>query len=199
MNTIKRFQDHYKAGFMPWVHHKADFNLVDMVKRWPVKPCRALEVGCGTGTDAIWLAKKGFSVTGVDVSDIPINIANEQAKKAKVAVGFMVKDFLSEEIGGKPFDFIFDRGYFHSYRTSLKRKAVARRMAANLDTGGLWLSLLGSCDSPPREGGPPMRSAREIVNAVESFFEVRLIKTSVFGSESEVPANIWVCMFQKRD
>ena len=111
----------------------------------------------------------------------------------------MVKDFMSEEIPGRPFGFVFDRGYFHSYRTAIKRKLVAKRIARHLGKGGLWLSLIGSCDSPPREDGPPMRSAREIITAAEPFFEIKLIKTSKFGSDSKVPANIWVCLCKKRD
>ncbi len=199
MNTKNRFLEHYKSGFMPWVHKKPDFNLVEMVGNWPIKPCRALEVGCGTGTDALWLAKKRFDVTAVDVSDIPINIAKDHAIKAKQSINFMVKDFLSEDIPGSPFDFVFDRGYFHSYRSAIKRKQVVRAIAARLNKDGLWLSLIGSCDSPPRDSGPPMRSVKEIANAVESLFEVKLIKTSLFGTNQENPANIWVCLFKKRN
>jgi SAM-dependent methyltransferase len=198
MNTKNRFLAHYKAGFMPWVHSKPDFNLVEMVKNWPIEPCNTLEVGCGTGTDSIWLAMQGFEVTGVDVSDIPIEIARSQASKTKADVTFLECDFLTEKVPGSPFDFIFDRGYFHSYRTAPRRKAAARAISENLREDGHWLSLIGSSDSPPREGGPPMRSAREIISATESFFEIKLLKTSVFGSESEHPANIWVCLFKKR-
>jgi SAM-dependent methyltransferase len=198
MKTKSRFIEHYKAGYMPWVHKKPDFNLVEMVENWPIKPCRTLEVGCGTGTDSIWLAKKDFEVTAVDVSEIPIGIATEHALKSKVNVNFLTRDFLTEAIPGSPFDFVFDRGYFHSYRSSISRKAVARAMAKNLNKGGLWLTLVGSCDSPPREGGPPMRSAKNIIDAVESFFEVLLLKTSKFGSDSKEPANIWVCLLKKR-
>lgn len=183
---------------MPWVHKHPDFNLREMVEQWPIRPCHALEIGCGTGTDSLWLAEQGFKVTGVDVSGIPIGIAREDAGKQGTEVNFLVKDFLSEEIPGAPFDFVFDRGYFHSYRSATGRKKAAGRIAANLHNGGLWLSLIGSCDSPPRDEGPPMRSARDIILAVEPFFEIKLIKTSKFGSDSKEPANIWVCLMQKR-
>jgi SAM-dependent methyltransferase len=199
MNTKTRFKKHYTEGFMPWVHSKADFNLVEMVKNWPLKPCKTLEIGCGTGTDAIWLASQNFEVTAVDAVELPIKIANETAVKEGVNCSFLVKDFLNDEIPGGPFQFVFDRGYFHSYKSNRRRKKLAQTIYKNLAKDGLWLTLAGSCDSPPRETGPPMQSAKNIVDAVEEFFEIKLLKCSVFGSESEVPANIWVALMKKRN
>ena len=186
----------YKEGFMPWVHSKPDFNLVEMIKHWPIEPCKAIELGCGTGTDAIWLAEQGFNMTAVDVSEIAIGIA--KTTPADATVNFLVHDFLTEEIPGQPFKFAFDRGYFHSYDTDKSRRKVAKTIASILEKDGLWLSLMGSCDSPPRSDGPPMRSAKNIVDAIEPWFEIKLLRTSVFGSESEVPANIWVALMKRR-
>lgn len=199
MRTKDRFKNYYSEGYTPWVHSKPDFNLVEMVESWPIKTCKTLEIGCGTGTDAIWLAQKGFEVTAIDAVDVPIKLANEKAEKENIRCNFLVKDFLREKIPGSPFSFVFDRGYFHSYKTNKSRKKFARIVSKNLAEDGLWLSLLGSCDSPPRETGPPMQSAKNIVDAVEDFFEIKLLKSSIFGSESEVPANIWVALFQKRN
>ncbi|MEJ2593644.1 MAG: class I SAM-dependent methyltransferase [bacterium] len=177
-----RFVTRYREGYTPWAHKKADFNLVNMVREWPVKPRRVLEMGCGLGTDAIWMAEQGFEVTAVDAVDIAIQMARKVPGADKVR--FLVRDFMHEEIPGGPFDFVFDRGFFHSFDTERDRKAIAKKVASLLDGNGYWLSLLGSCDSPPRDSGPPMRSARDIVNAVEPFFEIKLLKPSIFGSES---------------
>ncbi len=183
---------------MPWVHSKPDFNLVEMVQNWPISPCKTLELGCGTGTDAIWLAKQGFDITAIDVVDIPINLAKEQAIKENANCNFLVKDFLKEAIPGSPFDFVFDRGYFHSYKSHMQRKKLVITVSNYLSSGGFWLTLVGSTDSPPREEGPPMRSAKDIIDAAEPYFEIQLLKSSVFGSESEVPAKVWVCLMKKR-
>ena len=72
MKTKERFIKHYKEGYMPWVHKKPDFNLIDLIRDWPVEPCRVIEMGCGTGTDSLWIADQGFEVTAVDVSEIAI-------------------------------------------------------------------------------------------------------------------------------
>lgn len=199
MKTKDRFKNYYGEGYMPWVHSKPDFNLIEMVENWPIKPCKTLEIGCGTGTDAIWLAQNGFDVTAIDAVDFPIELATENAKKENAKCNFLVADFLKDEILDSPYDFVFDRGYFHSYKTNKSRKKLAKNVSENLAKDGLWLSLIGSCDSPARETGPPMQSAKNIVDAVENLFEIKLLKCSVFGSESKVPANIWVALFQKRN
>lgn len=199
MKTKTRFENYYREGCMPWVHTKPDFNLVEMVRNWPVKPCKTLEIGCGTGTDAIWLTEQGFNVTAIDAVDLPIKLAKEKIELGDLKCNFHVKDFFNDEIPGGPFQLIFDRGYFHSYKTNKNRKKFARTVYENLSNGGIWITLIGSCDSPARETGPPMQSAKNIVDAVEEFFEIKLLKSSVFGSESKVPANIWVGLFSKRN
>lgn len=198
MGTSKKFINHYRNGYMPWTHEEVDFNFADMVRDWPINPCRALELGCGTGTDAIWFAQNGFDVTAVDVSDIAIGIARENANKHNVECNFIVADFWKDGLDQGNFDLVFDRGYFHSYKTGKKRHKMAKLVTGQLNAGGLWLSLIGSCDSPPRTGGPPMHSAKEIISGVEPFFEILVMKSSRFGSEKENPAKNWVVLMKKR-
>jgi methyl halide transferase len=50
----------YQDKFAPWDVKRPDSHLAGIVKNTPVVPCRALELGCGTGTNAIWLARQGF-------------------------------------------------------------------------------------------------------------------------------------------
>ncbi|NOX85954.1 MAG: class I SAM-dependent methyltransferase [Chlorobi bacterium] len=198
MTIKKRFTKHYQNGFTPWVHYKADHNLIEVVESWPVKPCKVFEPGCGTGTDAIWLAQAGFDVTACDLVEIPLNTARENAKKENVTVEFLHLDFLTAEIKNAPFDFVFDRGYFHSYRTPGKRKKLAKKVASVLTDDGLWLTLVGSCDSPPRKTGPPMRSAKNIVDAVEKYFEIQFLKAGFFGGKHKPGSKLWICLMKKR-
>ena len=125
-------------------------------------------------------------------------MAQENAGKSGVICQFMVKDFLNDRLDSAPFDFVFDRGYFHSFKTNLRRKKIVKKTADYMADDGLWLSLIGNCDSPPRETGPPMLSAKNIVNAVEPHFELQFIRTSVFGNDQKNPAKIWVCLMKKR-
>lgn len=200
MEVKDRFIKRYAEGYMPWVHKKPDFNLTTMVQQYPIQPCKVVEIGCGTGTDAIWLAAQGFHVTAVDVSEIAIDIAQNDARKANINCRFEVNDFMKDEIPGHPFQFVFDRGFFHSFDKTSARQSFAARVAKNLTKDGVWLSLLGSADDLPRKrgNGPPQRSATAIVKAVEPYFEILSMTMSYFGSDSPVPAKIWVCLMKKR-
>lgn len=198
MKTKDRFIAHYKKGYLPWDHKSADYNLLEMVELFPVDPCKTLEIGCGTGTDAIWLAEQGFDVTACDVSEIAIGLAKEKLRGKNIPCNFQVLDFLAEKIGNKPFELVFDRGFFHSYGSKKKRKKFAERVASNLVNEGLWLTLVGSKDRPKTNSGPPRRSALDIISAVEPYFKILSLNASYFGNEQARGDENWVCLMEKR-
>mmetsp|Transcript_18474 Transcript_18474/g.8621 ORF Transcript_18474/g.8621 Transcript_18474/m.8621 type:complete len:84 (+) Transcript_18474:301-552(+) len=72
MSVESRFEKMYKTGDIPWDLGRPDFNLINIVTKSPIPKSRALDIGCGTGDNAIWLAQKGFIVTGCDCSEIAI-------------------------------------------------------------------------------------------------------------------------------
>jgi SAM-dependent methyltransferase len=158
-----------------------------------------LEVGCGTGDNAIWLAQHNFSVTGCDISETAIEMALEKASVSNVSCSFLVADFLNNRISGSPFGFVFDRGCLHSVETEDERRQFANNVFSHLDEGGLWLSLVGSADDQQvREVGPPQLTAGELAAAVEQYFEIISLSASHFGSNQSDPPKAWVCLMRKR-
>jgi SAM-dependent methyltransferase len=198
MSVNKRFMERYKTGNTPWDIGKPDFNLIETVTKIPIKSCKALDIGCGTGDNSIWLAQKQFQVTGTDVSEIAIEKAKEKALKSNVRCTFLVVDFIKYRIEDAPFGFVFDRGCFHAFDSNKERKRFAKNVASNLKTDGLWLSLIGSADEPRQGPGPPQRTANDIVAAVESYFEILSLISSHFDSNRQNPPKCWVCLMQKR-
>ncbi|HEX8953476.1 MAG TPA: methyltransferase domain-containing protein, partial [Polyangia bacterium] len=96
----------YAEGDLPWDTGVPDGHLVATVGAGVITPGRALEVGCGTGTDVLWLAAQGFDVTGVDVSSLAIDKARAKAAAAGAAASrcrFDVLDFLVADPAGGPF------------------------------------------------------------------------------------------------
>ncbi len=198
MKLKTNWHERYASGIIPWDTGRYDFNLGKIVTKVPIKPCKALEVGCGTGSNAIWLSRKGFSVTAVDIAEIAIQRAIKKVSKRGLRCKFYVADLMNERIGGSPFGFVFDRGCFHSFDSAKERSKYAKIMHSYLKRGGLWLTLIGSADDQPRDPGPPQRSARDITIAVEPYFKILSLYASHFDSNMQNAPKAWVCLMQKR-
>ena len=89
--------------------------LQKVVSGGTVPRCRVVDMCCGSGTDAIYLAGKGFDVTAIDVAPTALGQALEKAARAKVSVNWVVADILAPP-DVKPFDFVYDRGCYHVVR-----------------------------------------------------------------------------------
>ena len=199
MSDQKRWEERYRNGSIPWDLGRPDSNLTNMVAERPIYRCKALEIGCGTGSNAVWLAQQNFQVTATDVSVLAIKEAKKRASDSRVKCRFVVADFLNDKIPDAPFGFVFDRGCFHSFDSDKERKKFAKNVAFCLEDDGLWLSLVGSTDGPPREVGPPQRSARDVVVAVEAYFEILLLNSTHFDSNDPEPPRAWVCLMRRRE
>jgi len=198
MTVEKRYKERYEAGDTPWDIGKPDFNLIQTVTTTPIEPCKALDIGCGTGDNAIWLSQQNFHVSGIDTSEIAIEKAKEKALKANVKCAFIVIDFLTSHVEGTPFGFAFDRGCFHSLDSHKERKSFAENVNGHLEKDGLWLSLIGNADEQLHGPGLPQRTAGDIVNSVEPYFEILSLVSSYFGSNRLNPPRAWVCLMRKR-
>jgi len=165
-----------------------------MIESRAIASGRTLEIGCGTGTNAIFLAEHGFDVLGVDISEIAVSKARA---KAHGLCRFEVVDILGAAPPGGPFEFVFDRGCFHAFDDEHERIRFAQRVAAELVEHGLWLSLIGSTEGPAREEGPPRRSARDVMNAVEPSLEIVQFRSTEF-SVCERQLKSWLCLSRKR-
>src|SRR6266513_4452887 len=124
MTVEDSFKGRYETNDTPWDIGQADFNLVQMVTSTPIKPCKALDIGCGTGDNAIWLAQHGFEVAGIDASDLAIKKAEEKASESHAACRFVAGNFLTSRVAGAPFEFVFDRGLFHVFDSDEERKSL---------------------------------------------------------------------------
>ena len=198
MTPEDRFNEHYKEGSAPWDIGKPDFNLIQTVTTTPIAPCKALEIGCGTGDNAIWLSQQHFTVVGVDASAIAIEKARDKAAKTNASCTFAVLNILKSHADGAPFGFAFDRGCFHTVDSPQERQSFAEQINRHLGENGLWLSLIGSADEQRLSEGPPKRTARDVVSAVEPYFEILSLVSSHFEAHLPAPPGAWVCLMRKR-
>jgi SAM-dependent methyltransferase len=189
------WNERYASGEpLPWDTGAPDPLLIGVIESRAIAPGRTLEIGCGTGTNAIYLAEHGFDVVGIDISPLAVDHARA---KAHGRCRFDTLDFMSEAPPGGPFQFVFDRGCFHTFDEDRERERFAQRVAADLVVGGVWLSLIGSTEGQPREVGPPRRSAREIIDAIEPSLEILQLRSGEFGVHEE-QLKAWLCLSRKR-
>lgn len=128
------FRSAYRLGFKPWDSGIPPPELVAFVEGEGRGPGKALDLGCGTGTNCIYLVQHGWDATGVDFVPRAIGMAKRKASAAGVSPHFAVGDVTRlPELGiGKDFALLFDLGCFHSIPDELRDRYVdgATRAAA---------------------------------------------------------------------
>lgn len=137
----KSIEEVYEAPLQaPWTNKNPPEILVSLIEDKMIKKGEVLDVGCGEGFYSIYLAKKGFSVTGIDISEKAIKLAKKNAKKAKVKVKFKSLNLLDlKNLGGK-FDFILEWAVLHHVEPK-KRKKYVREVFNKLKKHGRYLSV----------------------------------------------------------
>jgi 2-polyprenyl-3-methyl-5-hydroxy-6-metoxy-1,4-benzoquinol methylase len=101
------------VGCLQWESQQPVRALVDLFEQKGLRPNRVLELGCGDGVNAVFMASRGCEVTAVDLSHTALVMAREKQRAARVDVEFVEGDIFELEPSREPYDFIFDRGMFH--------------------------------------------------------------------------------------
>lgn len=195
MTPHQCWNESYASGQLPWDTGQPEPLLVEFVTSGGVAPAPTLEIGAGTGTNAIWLAEHGFDVLGIDISPLAVERAHAKMKGRALRCRFAALDFQAEPPPSGPFQFVFDRGCFHVFDEPDDRQRFAAQVAAALAPSGFWLSMIGSTEGPSREVGPPRRSAREIALAIEPVLEVVELRSAEFRGHG---AKGWFCLSRRR-
>ncbi len=104
----------YLSGNPPWDTGITPPEVSDFLKEKP--PGRALDLGCGTGTNVITLAEHGWHAEGIDYVPRAVRAARRKAHKSNLddRVEFQVGDVLSSEFFREEYDLILDIGCFHN-------------------------------------------------------------------------------------
>ena len=103
---------HQAIETMPWFYRELDDDLRQALDQLGLRNGSALDLGTGPGTQAMQLARRGFTVTATDISEAAIQLAHEKAEAQGLSITWQQDDILATRLSG-PFDLIFDRGCFH--------------------------------------------------------------------------------------
>lgn len=105
----------YRHFTAPWEIGPRD-ELVHLAESGKLAPCRAIDLGCGTGANAIYLAQRGFDVTGVDFAAAGIEKATRAAQAAGVSIEWVLDDLTNLRHVRGPFDLLVDYGVLDDIR-----------------------------------------------------------------------------------
>jgi SAM-dependent methyltransferase len=139
------YQDRAKP--CPFFGTSADESLSQWIDESRLRPGRAIDLGCGNGRNAIFLARNGFSVEAVDYSRSAIEWARDRVAEASAAVSLVQQSVFELNLTAGAYDLVYDSGCFHHIAPH-RRTAYVELVVRALKPGG-WLGL--TCFRP--EGG----------------------------------------------
>ena len=196
------WDERYAQRNTPWDTGRPSSELQRILREREIPPGRALELGCGTGTNAVFLAQQGFDVTAVDISPLAVEQARAKADAAGVKIALLVADLFELPDVGPPFPLVFDRGVYHAAR----REDLARfldTLSRVTAEGGIYLTLAGNANEVrPGEEGPPRVSAEEICRELAPLMDLVQLREirfdeALIGGHLERPL-AWSALFRRK-
>ena len=173
---------------IPWNFKTPPDVLENLVRTGKITPCKTIDLGCGTGNYAIYLAGEGFDVTAVDISSSAIKIAKNNASQKGIDCNFIVADILGDlKQIQSTFNFAYDWELLHHIFPSDREKYI-RNVYRLLNPGGQYLSVcfseenlqfgrVGKYRKTPLETVLYFSSENELRVLYESFFKIEELKT----------------------
>jgi SAM-dependent methyltransferase len=197
MSDVEHWEKRYREGDSPWDTGQPSSELIRVVREEGISPCRALELGCGTGTNAVWLAQQGFDVTAVDLAPLALERAEARTREAGVKVRFVAASVLEPPGLGGRFPFFFDRGCYHVVRR-VDVGAYLRTLERVTAAGSTGLVLAGNAREP-HHPGPPVVSEQEIRDELGRVFEIVRLREFRFDSDKGSGEHFlgWSCLVRR--
>ncbi|MGZ7198246.1 MAG: class I SAM-dependent methyltransferase [Halobacteriota archaeon] len=162
-------------GVAPWDIGRPQRKIMQLEEAGEITGA-VLDVGCGTGENALYLAARGHEVWGVDFTPRAIETARDKATQRHLSVTFLVQDVLYLDTLGRRFDTVIDSGLFHALSDE-ERPYFARSVAIVLRRGGTYFMLCVS-ELQPGTYGPRRVTQAEIRETFARGWRVNCIKAA---------------------
>jgi ubiquinone/menaquinone biosynthesis C-methylase UbiE len=167
-NEWDQIYRNYPLEELGWELGKPRPILVEFIEKGLVKKGKALDICCGAGTNTIYLAEKGFDITGIDISPTAIEYAKKKAELAKVKLDLRVHDFLQLPFSDQAFDLVFDMGCFHHVKAD-DRVTFINGVHRVLKKGGNYLL---TCFSYRNGRAWNHFTKRQLIDLFSGYFEL---------------------------
>jgi SAM-dependent methyltransferase len=186
----------YRETTPPWEAGKPSGELVRMVEKGLLKPGVTLELGCGTGANAVYLARRCFDVTAVDSSPTAIERARTRAEQAGALLRIVLGDVFEFAETAGTFDLVLDAGFYHFAR-QLDLSRFLDLLWRVTHPGSYYFTLAGATGELT-EGGPPQVSEEEIRSELGRLFECVELRPFRFESLRRKEGYLgWSCLMRR--
>lgn len=185
-NNSNKWEEFYKETPLkqiPWQKTQSDY-LVKIINANKVKIGYALDLGCGTGMKSIFLAKKGFTVTGVDISETAINYAIQNSKKKGLKIEFIIADAIDLSfLENRKFDLILDWANLHGISKNKRSKYIQEILKHSKKGSKLILRCFGRLENEDNTINRPVGiislfTKKDIEKIYGKYFKILAINTS---------------------
>lgn len=177
----------------PWLDRDVSAEIVQAVDSgWFAAGSPALDVGCGRGDVAAWLAGRGFPTVGVDIAPSAIVLARETHGEDPGQLEFLTIDVCNDPLPDRRFGVIIDRGCFHQLDTR-DREAFARNVAiAAAPDAHLLMFVKAFRDGVPiGDRDERDRRTREVEDAFASYFAIDRIRETHLDHLGTLPGLVF--------
>lgn len=176
------FELRYLTGDAPWDTGETPPEVKAQIEEGKLSPGRALDLGCGTGTNTIYLVQHGWEAVGVDIAFLAILQAHWKAWRASVDVRFHRASVTHMPFLEEPFDLALDIGCLHSL-PSEKRAPYAAEVTRLVRSEGLYM-IYAFTPRPGRPGVAPEEVRRLFTPAFR-------IERQEGGEDPTGPSSAW--------
>ncbi len=187
----------YREGTPVWEMGQPSAELVRFLDEKRIgRGASALDIGCGTGADAVYLVRRGLDVTAVDSSPTAIERARVRAEMEDALPRFVLADFFEFAPTAGTFDLAYDCGFYHYIRlVDLERYLDS---LWRVTRPGSYFLTLAAAPGERLEGAPPPVTKRQLYNELGRLFEVVRLEPIRMPSpilSEGYPA--WSCLMQR--
>jgi ubiquinone/menaquinone biosynthesis C-methylase UbiE len=183
------------TGVPPWEIGRPQADVIRLAEAGGFKGS-VLDVGCGSGENALFLARRGLEVWAIDAVPAAIDRGKAKAAEQGVKVNFQVGDALELPALGRTFDVVLDSGLFHVLSDG-DRPRYLRGLAAVLKPRGL-LHILCFSDQEPGTDGPRRIGERELITTFGRGWQVEAVSEARFETNLHPDgARAWLATFTR--
>ncbi|HEY9844433.1 MAG TPA: class I SAM-dependent methyltransferase [Candidatus Obscuribacterales bacterium] len=191
------FELAYQADSAPWDIHSPQPAIVALAEGEKIIG-DVLDLGCGTGENALMLVTRGHMVWGIDTSPTAIERARAKASDRHVDVTFVLGSALELEVLGEGFHTVIDSGLFHIFSDEERMTYINGLHHVMFPNGSLY--LLCFSDREPGDWGPrrvKRSELRQFFSPAQGFRVQSIVETRFYLRERPAGVRAWLATIER--